>query len=66
MSKWHGGKGSRQRDTDMNKYSAGYDAIFKKKRDGSITSSESSTGSVHRETSSNENNKRVKGINSET
>ncbi len=32
MSKWHGGKGSRQRDTDYDKFSAGYDAIFNRKR----------------------------------
>tara|TARA_R110000782_G_scaffold39657_6_gene91953 strand:- start:409 stop:603 length:195 start_codon:yes stop_codon:yes gene_type:complete len=33
MSKWHGGKGSKQRDGDYDKFSAGYDAIFNRKKD---------------------------------
>ena len=32
MSSWHGGKGSKQRKTDANKFSDNYDAIFGKKK----------------------------------
>ena len=31
MTKWHGGKGSKQRPTNKNKWSKGWDKIFKKK-----------------------------------
>jgi len=31
MSKWHGGKGSKQRPTDQQKFNDNYDRIFKKK-----------------------------------
>ena len=31
MSGWHGGKGSKQRPTDKNKFDANWDAIFGKK-----------------------------------
>ena len=31
MSKWHGGKGSKQRPTDRDKYNENYDRIFGKK-----------------------------------
>lgn len=31
MSKWHGGKGSKQRPTDQKKFSDNYDRIFNKK-----------------------------------
>mgnify|MGYP003331166988 CR=1 FL=1 len=31
MSKWHGGKGSKQRPTDKDKYNENYDRIFGKK-----------------------------------
>jgi len=42
MSNWHGGKGSRQRNTDQKKFSAGYDAIFNRKQNehGSSTDNE--------------------------
>lgn len=32
MSKWHGGKGSKQRKTDANKFADNYDMIFGKKK----------------------------------
>ena len=32
MSSWHGGKGSKQRKTDANKFADNYDAIFGKKK----------------------------------
>ena len=31
MSKWHGGKGSKQRTTDYETYTSNYDKIFNKK-----------------------------------
>lgn len=31
MSKWHGGKGSKQRPTDKKKFDDNWDRIFKKK-----------------------------------
>lgn len=31
MSKWHGGKGSKQRPTDYNKFADNWDNIFKSK-----------------------------------
>ena len=30
MSKWHGGKGSKQRPTDRERYEENYERIFKK------------------------------------
>ena len=32
MSKWHGGKGSKQRPTDRKKYEENYERIFRKKQ----------------------------------
>ena len=32
MSKWHGGKGSKQRPTDRERYEENYERIFKKNR----------------------------------
>lgn len=36
MSKWHGGKGSRTRPTDHNKFADNYDRIFRKKREQAL------------------------------
>ena len=33
MSKWHGGKGSKQRPTDQKKYEDKWDRIFSKKKE---------------------------------
>lgn len=33
MSKWHGGKGSKQRPTDMKKFNENWDRIFAKKEE---------------------------------
>ena len=33
MSKWHGGKGSKQRPTDQKKYEDNWDRIFSKKEE---------------------------------
>jgi len=32
-SKWHGGKGSKQRPTDLKKYNDNWDRIFGKKKE---------------------------------
>ena len=32
MSKWHGGKGAKQRPTDRKKYEENYERIFRKKQ----------------------------------
>jgi|TARA_R100001463_G_scaffold50091_4_gene100108 hypothetical protein len=37
MTKWHGGKGSKQRPTNKNKWSLGWDKIFKNKKTTDIT-----------------------------
>lgn len=46
MSKWHGGKGSKQRPTDQVKYNDNWDRIFSGKKDehGSSTSRLSTDG----------------------
>ena len=52
MSNWHGGKGSRQRDGDYDKFSAGYDAIFNRKKDEHGSSpNQPDTGGLKQETS---------------
>jgi hypothetical protein len=37
MSKWHGGKGSKVRPTDKNKYDDNYDRIFGKKKGSEVS-----------------------------
>ena len=39
MSKWHGGKGSKQRPTDRDKYNENYDRIFGKKEEDELKES---------------------------
>ena len=59
MSKWHGGKGSKQRPTDTKKYQDNWDAIFGKKDkpsavdDSATTKEESAINEIEKRTEKN-------------